>query len=936
MSALSWREIRERTQRFADAWTGGGHERAEAQSFYNDFFAIFGVPRRRIASFEEPVRTLGERRGYIDLLWKGVLLVEHKSPGGDLGRAKQQALDYFPGLRDTELPRYVLVSDFLNFELWDLESETGAPPVRFPLARLADHVQDFAFILGRPSRSFEDHEPVNAQAAALMGQLHDLLRASGYSRHDLERLLVRLVFCLFADATGIFEPRGIFAELIRTRTSEHGGDTGAWLIRLFEVLNTPDPGRQRALDADLAQFAYVDGALFAERLAAPEFDFAMRALLLQAMEFRWDAISPVIFGALFQSVMEPPERRAQGAHYTSGDNILKLIEPLFLDDLRAEFAHIRKQRAGRVAALKAFHDRLSRLHLFDPACGCGNFLAVAYRELRRLELQLLDELRHDGQLAADITHVSRLDVDQFYGIELNEFAARIAEVAMWMTDHLMNAELSRRFGEAYARIPLKKSPHIRNADALEADWSDVLPASECSYVLGNPPFGGAKYQSELQRAQVRRNAALGGAGGTLDFVTAWFIKAANYAGTFGVHIGFVATNSITQGEQVAQLWPLLLDRLGMEITFAHRTFVWESEVARGKAHVHVVIIGLAARDHAPAEKRLFSHDGPQGQTAETRHPVLTPYLTGGESLADPHLVIREAPRPINGAPPLVIGCQPIDGGNYIFTAEQKQEFLREQPDARDLMRPFVGAEELINGGDRWILLASEAGPERLHEMPAVRKRVAAVKEFRKRSSRTGTLKLAASPLAFQVKTIPRRAFLAIPEVSSEKRAYIPIGWLRPPVVPSNLLRVLLSDGRYNFAVLTSAMHMAWLRAIGGRLKSDFRYSIGIVYNTFPWPEATAVQREKLSELARAVLDARAEYPNATLGALYDRLTMPEALQRAHRALDLAVDRLYRRQPFASERERVEFLLARYERLATPLALRASPRRRAAVRRGRAQ
>ena len=613
---------------------------------------IFGVTGRRVASFEEPVRKLGEQRGFIDLFWKGVLLVERMSAGRDLARAKEQALDYFPGLQEHELPRYVLVSDFQNFELHDLEDNTA---IRFGLRQLPERVEDFAFILGVRKRTFRDQDPVNIKASEMMGKLHDALKESGYSGHNLERFLVRLVFCLFADDTGIFEPRDVFSTLIEQRTNPDGSDTGLWVSRLFEVLNTPAGERQYNLDADLAQFPYVDGELFRERLLFPDFNAAMRSLLMDALDFSWDAISPAIFGSLFQSVMSPKDRRSQGAHYTTERNILKVIEPLFLDELRDEFKRLAERRdSGRRKALEEFHQKLSSVRFFDPACGCGNFLIVSYRELRLLEIEVLKAQRKDGQLSLDVSQMCRLGVDQFYGIELGEFPARIAEVALWMMDHIRNNKLSLEFGESYVRIPLRKSPRILPADALEMDWADFIAPASCSYVLGNPPFGGAKCLSEKQRAQVRRIARLGGSGGTLEFVTAWFIKAGEYLQRSHGRIGFVATNSITQGEQVAQLWPLLLDRYGLEIGFAHQTFAWGSD-ARGMAHVHVGIIGLSGRDREPPEKRVFSYSAFKGDPTESRHAALTPYLFDAGTVANRHLVVEETSRPLCGMPQLVIG-----------------------------------------------------------------------------------------------------------------------------------------------------------------------------------------------------------------------------------------------------------------------------------------
>jgi len=927
---LSWNEIRARAARFSEEWALARYERAESQTFYNEFFEIFGVTRRRVASFEEPVKKLGNQRGFIDLFWKGVLLVEQKSAGRDLVRAKEQALDYFPGLKEYELPRYLLVSDFQTFELFDLEENTA---VRFTLHQLADHVQDFSFILGVQKRTFRDQDPVNIAASEMMGKLHDALKDSGYAGHKLERFLVRLLFCLFADDTGIFEPRDIFSTLVSQRTNADGSDVGLWLSQLFEVLDTPFEQRQRNLDDDLSQFPYVDGDLFQERLPLPSFDAAMRSVLMDVLDFSWDAISPAIFGSLFQSVMDKAERRSQGAHYTTERNILKVIEPLFLDDLRTEFKRLTERRdSGRRKALEAFHTKLSTLRFFDPACGCGNFLIISYRELRLLEIDLLKTLRRDGQLALDVSRMSQIDVDQFYGIELGEFPARIAEVALYMMDHIMNNKLSVEFGENYARFPLTKSPHIKQADALEIDWQDLIAPSDCSYVLGNPPFGGAKYQSDKQREQVRRIAQLGGSGGTLDYVTAWFIKAGDYLRQSLARVGFVATNSITQGEQVAQLWPVLLDRCGLEIIFAHRTFAWGSD-ARGVAHVHVVIIGLARSDQEPAEKRLFSYSDIKGDPTESCHAALTPYLFDAGTVVNRHLVVEETSRPLCDVPQLVIGSKPIDEGHYIFSREERDEFLGQEPGAAKYLHPYVGSVEFINGGRRWILYLADVPLHELRAMPRVRERIAAVRAFRLKSKSEGTRELAQTPTRFHVTVVPKRPFLVIPETSSEKRDYVPIGWLKPPTIPSNLVRVLLDADLWHFGILTSAMHMAWLRQIGGRLKSDYRYSVGIVYNTFPWPEVTDQQRGKIRSLAQSVLDARSSFPNSTFGDLYDIDLMPPQLRKAHRALDRAVEKLYRPAAFTGDRDRAEHLFGLYEKLVSPLAAAAeTPRTRRSKRR----
>ena len=927
---LSWNEMRARAANFAGEWQNAAYEKGETQSFYNAFFEIFGVRRRTVARYEEHVRKLDNQSGFIDLFWPGVLIVEQKSAGRDLTRAYGQAGEYFDSLPERERPRYILVSDFQTFALHDLDEGKHTD---FPLADLPAHVEAFGFILGVQRRTFRDQDPVNVEASESMGRLHDALQASGYLGHDLEVFLVRVVFCLFADDTGIFEPRDIFGELLETRTREDGSDLGPCLARLFQVLNTPVDRRQAKLDEDLARFPYVNGDLFAARLTIPDFDAAMRAALIDACRFDWAAISPAIFGALFQSVMEPAERRAQGAHYTTEKNILKVIGPLFLDDLRAELDRLRARKTKRRAELRAFQKRLGGMKFFDPACGCGNFLIIAYRELRELEIDLIRELRRgrgdEAQQMLDATDLSQITVDQFYGIEIGEFPVRIAETALWMMDHIMNNRLSLAFGRSYVRIPLEGSPHILNADALETDWTDLLPPEDCSYVFGNPPFGGAKFQSEKQRAQVRRIAALGKSGGTLDYVTAWFIKAGEYVQKGPARIGFVATNSITQGEQVAQLWPTLFDRARLEVAFAHRTFAWGSD-ARGKAHVHVVIIGLDVRERGRADKRLFSYPDIKGEPEETLHAALSPYLFDAGGLADPHLTVREESRPINGLPQLKTGVQMIDNGILTFTEEEKGQFLHEEPDAEQFFRRYIGGDEYINGFHRWILYLREAKPADLGNLPLVKQRISEVRQSRSSSRRESTRRLADYPTRVGVDERLDQDYMVIPNTSSERREYVPIGWLGPEVIANQKLRILPNATLADLALLTSAMHMAWMRAVTGRMKSDYMYSVGVVYNTFPTPPGSA-DRSKLETLAQAVLAARAAHPGATLADLYDPDLMPPNLRRAHQALDRAVDRLYRPAGFASERERVEHLFMLYEKMRAPLAaaMKAKPKRRRA-------
>jgi hypothetical protein len=926
MPRLSWNEIRDRAIRFSREWQGATSERADKQTFYNEFFDVFGIQRRLVALFEANVRNLQGNVGAIDLLWKGKLIVEHKSRGQNLARAETEAFGYIEDLaradRFDEIPRFVLVSDFANFVLYDLEPDerrdlplfAGRPISRreFSLADFPRHIRAFAFILGQTHVRLNPEDPANEEAYAKMCEVHDAFKAGGFTGHDLERLLVRILFCVFAEDTGLFEPES-FTTYIRERTRQDGSDLGAQLNALFDWLNDPQADDTLEDTNPLFGFRYVNGGLFSERLGFPRCNYLIRDALLTCCDFHWAKISPAVFGSLFQGVLDDRTRRQQGAHYTSERDIMKVIRSLFLDDLQAELEQLKRDRSTRRRAnLEAFQTKLRNLKLLDPACGCGNFLVLSYRELRQLELEAIRVLHGTEQQTLNVRDLCKVDVDQFYGIEISEWPVRIAEVAMWLMDHQLNAQAAEVFGQRFERLPLRASPHIQTGNALRMDWNTVLPREQCSYVLGNPPFIGAKFQTDEQRADMDAVAGDVENGGLLDYVCGWYFKAADYITGTRIVVGFVSTNSISQGEQVGVLWNYLFHQHRLKIHFAHRTFTWESE-ARGKAHVHVVIIGFAAFN--TASKKIYDYEG------ET--PVVTvadnisPYLTDGTDFA-----IVNCSRPICDVPELAIGNKPIDDGQYLFTPEEKRTFIRLEPHSARLFRRWIGAEEYINGIERWCLWVGDCKPAELRAMPEVLKRVEAVRNYRLASKSAPTRKLAEKPTRFHVENIPTRNYLVIPEVSSERRNYIPIGFLGTDVLCSNKLRILPDANRYHFGILSSGMHMAWVRQVTGRLKSDFQYSVKLVYNNFPWPDPTPEQRERVEEKAKAVLDARAPHlpPRglSTLADLYDPLTMPAELHRAHAELDRAVERCYRKERFNSDRERVEFLFRLYEQLTAPL------------------
>ncbi len=852
---LSLNEIKDRARAFAREWADETSERAESQSFWNEFFHVFGVQRRRVAVFEQKAqRFSGSRNGRIDVFWPGVMLAEHKSAGVDLDVAFDQATDYFAGMADAELPRHVLVSDFRRFVLHDLETREKT---EFALADLPKEIGRFGFISGYQTRTYKEEDPVNVQAAERMGKLHDALKAAGFDGHALELLLVRLLFCLFADDTGIF-PRQAFHDLIAQRTSEDGADLGMWIGRIFQVLDTAPERRQNTLDEQLAELPYVNGKLFEELLPLADFNAQMRGLLLDASTLDWSRISPAIFGSMFQSVMDSKARRNLGAHYTSEKNILKLIGPLFLDGLKAELG-----KAGNdEKKLAQLHRKLATLKFLDPACGCGNFLVIAYRELRALELAVLKRqfATQQSVLVRVQDHVF-IDVDQFYGIEIEEFPAQIAQVAMWLMDHQMNLRVSEHFGENVVRLPLKKSATIVHGNALRMDWNDVVAAGELSYILGNPPFIGSKMMSAEQREDLLAIAGPLKGAGVLDFVSAWYLKAAAYLKPLsprergwgegqgdsnyqapspgaarhplpggegkGTRCAFVSTNSITQGEQVGVLWGAML-AAGMRIFFAHRTFQWNNE-ARGVAAVHCVIVGFAHGEITP--KRLFDYQDIRGEAHELAAGNINPYLVD----ADDVLLLTRS-KPICDVPLLKFGNQPIDGGNLILTPDERNSIISRYPIAESWIRLFLGADEYINGGERYCLWLEDAAPSEIKQCPPVMPRIDAVKKFRLDSKRKETRELASTPTRFAFVSHEPHRYIIVPSVSSERRTFIPMGFMDPAAIASNLCLIIPNATLFHFGMVTSTMHMAWVRTVCGRLKSDYRYSAGIVYNNFPWPE----------------------------------------------------------------------------------------------------
>ena len=907
--ALSWNEIKDRAFSFSKEWADTVNEEADAKPFLVEFFNVFGISSKRVSTFEHRVKKLDDKNGYIDLLWKGTILIEMKSRGKNLDKAYQQAIDYTHGLKEHELPKYILISDFEIFRLYDLESGNSSDSnegyIEFKLADLVNNVQHFGSILGYQKKVYAAQDPANIKAAELMGKLHDRLEEIGYVGHPLEVYLVRILFLLFAEDTTIFNKQQ-FQDYIEQRTSDDGSDLASKLQELFQVLNTAPANRFKNLDEQLADFPYVNGKLFEEILPSASFDTKMRQALLDCCYIDWSKISPAIFGSMFQSVMNPKERRNLGAHYTSETNILKLIKPLFLDNLWETFESIKSNKNK----LPEFHRKLSTLKFLDPACGCGNFLVITYRELRLLELAILRAIYKGGQQVMDVREIMLLDVDMMCGIEYEEFPARIAEVAMWLIDHQMNMQISNEFGQYFVRLPLKKSAKIVHGDALETDWEEVVSKNDLSFILGNPPFIGSKIMSQFQRDQIVKQFDNIQGSGVLDYVTAWYIKAAKYIQETQIKVGFVSTNSIVQGEQTSILWGQMLNKYHIKIHFAHRTFKWSNE-AKGNAAVYCVIVGFANFD--TNNKSIFEYDDIKGEAHEIKAKNINPYLVDAKDI-----LIDKNSNPICKVPKMSFGNMPLDGGNLLFTDEEKNAFIIKEPKAEKFIKPLISAYEFLNGKKRWCLWLVDAEPNELKQMPEVLKRAELVKKFRLDSVATSTQKFAAVPTLFRDRNRPE-TFIVVPRVSSEVRKYIPLGFFDKNSIVSDTCMSIPNGTLFHFGVLMSTIHMAWVKTVCGRLKSDYRYSKDIVYNNFPWPEnPNEKQVLSIEEKAQKVLDVRLQFPNSSLADLYHPLTMPPALVKAHNDLDKAVDLAYRPQAFTSEANRMEFLFERYEKYTADL------------------
>lgn len=916
---------------FARRFQNEKRERAEKDTFWNEFFAIFGLDRFRTATTEYAVKHRSGHTKFADVFWAGRLLCEHKSAGKDLDAAFEQAMGYVEEIRrhnPDDVPRHIIVSDFATMKLYDLKDGTD---VFFPLSDLPEHIKlrHFDFMDGITHELRQAQEQANIEAAAAVGSLYQAFRADGsYDEHSLKQFLIRLLFCFFADDTLIFEPNQ-FEGYLKKYTREDGEDIGGTLNRLFAVLNTPPERRAQNMNTELRAFPYVNGKLFEEQLGEFYFNAELRELLLQCSARDWAKISPEIFGNLFQSVMDNVERRELGAHYTEEGNILKVIDGLFMDNLRERFQTACKVsgKAKRTAAIHELHQEIGRLQFLDPACGCGNFLVVAYRELRKLEDDIIGELFAEGQLL-DISTMLQTHIGQFHGIEIDEYPAQIAKVAMWLSDHQCNLRTAERFGQTRPSIPLTDSAEIINANSLHTEWP------QADYIFGNPPFVGKQYQTPAQKADIQMICGIIKGFGILDYVANWYVKAARIiAQNHNVQAAFVSTNSITQGEQASVLWQYLFKQ-DIEIHFAHRTFQWTSQ-ASGKAAVHCVIVGFRRPEKHSGEKYLFEYPDikelPEKHTASN----INQYLTDA-----PSIIINKQRKQICNELPMAFGSMPNDGGNLLLSTAEKQALITAEPLAAQYIRPFFGSEEFLNDKERWCLWFHGISETRLHhdlkQMPQTAQRIESVRQKRSESDRATTKELAATPHLFgEIRQPASGNYLIIPRVSSESRAFIPIGYVDCNTINSDANFMLPNATPYHFGILCSTMHNAFMRAVAGRLESRYRYSNTIVYNNFPFPFAPQSEgrpapaaeqkhRAAIEAAAQTVLDARAFYrreaeqeglPPPSLADLYRPDAPFTRLHQAHRALDKAVDAAYGYKGGHDDGSRTAFLFALYQKAA---------------------
>lgn len=931
MENLERHDRRLAAKEFINFWQDKGDEKQDTQNFWRSLLVnIFGVEYvERTIDFEKRVKILNKNGNYstkfIDAyIPETKVLIEQKSKNIDLNKKSaqsdeenltpfEQAKRYANELKVSEKPRHIIVSNFEKFVIYDLDSEKPEETAsEIYLKDLEKEYHRLEFIINKKAQQIKKEEEISFKAGELVGRLYSNL-AKQYkdisnpdSLKSLNELCVRIVFCLYAEDSGLFGAKNAFHNYLAGFSELSHMRKG--LIELFEVLDTPPEKRDAYLDESLAQFPYINGGLFAnENLEIPNFTEEIKNTILQkaSEDFDWSEISPTIFGAVFESTLNPETRRSGGMHYTSIENIHKVIDPLFLDDLKAELEKIKQVKVAKTRTEKAhnFTEKLSKLTFLDPACGSGNFLTETFLSLRRLENEAL-EIIHKNQISMGFSgemNPIKVSIKQFYGIEINDFAVATAKTALWIAEHQTARETADIIHQNIDFLPLKTYTNIKHANALTIDWNEVIPAENLNYIIGNPPFVGAMMMTRGQRLDMLHVFGKIKGIGELDFVGAWFYKAAEMMKNTNIRTALVSTNSITQGQQVAILWKPLFEYFGVHIDFAHKTFRWDNDASQ-KAAVHVVIIGFSVAPNRQP-KRLF--DGDSFEVVKN----INGYLKDA-----PDVFIENRSKPIiEYMPPMNFGNMPRDGGGFILTAEEKEDFIKENPLSEKYIHPYIGAAEFINNKERYCLWLVDCPPHELKQMPKVLERVNFIKEFRLKSKAEGTRKLAQTPTYFAQITQPvGQEFIMVPSVSSEKRFYVPIGFLSGDVIASNAVQIIPNATLYHFAILTSSVHMAWMRAVAGRLKSDYRYSKDIVYNNFIWPVVSKDLEEKLAASAQKILDARAKYPDSTLADLYNELTMPVDLRKAHQENDKAVLRAYGLPLNSTEEQIVAHLMKLYQ------------------------
>lgn len=886
---ISWNQIRENALKFSKEFENTTSERAESQTFYNEFFEIFGIKRRRIASFAVPTKKPTGDSGEIDLLWKGKIICEHKSSGKSLIKARKQAFDYFPGITEKDLPRYVLSSDFQNFSLLDLDTNKEN---NFTLKELPEKIKLFGFIAGFEEVNIKEEDPVNIKAAEKIALLHDEILKNGYKGKTLEILLSRILFCLFADDSGIFYPKDIFLSYLINHTKDDGSDLGMHLNEIFQVLDREEERRQKNLDTDLEIFPYVNGNIFSENIPHASFNKKLRDILIECCSFDWKKISPAIFGSLFQAAMDPEMRENLGSHYTSEKNVLKVLEPLFLNELYEEF----DKASSSIIKLKNLKKKLSKLKFLDPACGCGNFLVIAYRELRKLELKIIKQIdvlnsstnsdRTQMVLDVESSNLTHIPLYNFIGFEIDYFPSKITELSMWLVDHQMNSELSNYIGEYFTKIPITESVEVFHVNSNEINWEDYISKVEVNYIIGNPPFRGVKERTKDQSNEMKKVFLNEKGTGNLDYVTCWFKKASEFIKNTDIKCAFVSTNSISQGIQPGILWKILIKE-GIKIDFCYRTFVWDNDL-KLKANVHVIIIGFS-NSNLKTKKIIYDFDL-DGNLFSNNVNHINEYLINA-----PYILIEAKTKPISkNMPEMNYGSIGYDNNIFIFNKEDElNTFLKENPLAEKYIKKYMGSFEMINNIKRWCLWLENMNQNDLKKMPGIKNKIEKVKKFRLQSDRKSTNKSAEIPYLFGEIRKPTKDYIGIPKVSSIRRRFLPVQFLNKDIIPNGSLAFIDGQDKFIFGILSSSFYSVWLSCVGGKMKSDYQNSISVVYNNLIIPKNSheSLKNEVIESVDKLLL-IRKSMEDKTLASLYDPNSMPKELLEAHNNLDKKISKCF--------------------------------------------